>query len=1577
MLHRSYCSPKKALFNEDLCRKAERMHSVLSLCLFCFFARAEQPVLPTFEDKKTPLKLLGAVRKDFPQVFNENQNSGLDILELMQTQDALLKELRGNGEYLRLSAERPSYLTLNFETGGEVPAERQVDSSRFTKWKRHAQEVASQLPKNIPVSEAIEKYLSEAEEAGGRAQGYLTGLITTLPKERRGEVFKMPFPEKVKALANELPLDLKAAGFRAELYGITSPSFSREEALLQLGARWQANTIAKDLSTLSLIAAHGDPGATAAQFEENLKKLRPDSVKALLDHEQASSFWSPEGRSLQLANQVEKELKDLFEKNPSKESSSPKKSIRLEEAPAYAAIFRGCAGGDCSSTHNAYYPWSPAERIYYVFDEMGDLKGYVAGTVLDNSRKSAAEKRSLYIHTIAGRRISAEDTKLIVDGLYEARDRIGVKGLLFPTRSKRNSNINYAEINGQLEKILPADNKAVPISYIDSSTREVISKSEYTGMNYDEEKNNRTALEYSPGVSMDSRKVRTEIVETKLPLVELKDVDEAELLLAALDLSRSDKKDVASKILESIKGGKQKLNEIERAINNPEKRSLKGFYSKVISTFKKHGITPSKDYLERRRHFFDAGMLSASDAFSPANREATMRGVVRMLSDENVDHNRVFELIERSPRAFRESDVFQRYLEREIFTPDDDNERNSDAIRAAIEHGALRDFYSKLALWLGSSDSNITENVKELLQNEVHHIDASELRKVLQSSVPMSREARYRLWEMFDSHEDDTAARFLKKQASLLAKSNVPEEVIIASENLAAAREFWSGYGYDNSIEDKDVRAALIEKMSSSHPDVRRAALNLFKELGADASTMPTVLEFLKSGDPALRAVGYAAITAARARPNPVGRSFPDERATLERGLADPSDEVKEAVLEALTKIQGRPWIGPYLERHLKSSNEKLRLEAIRLLTSSGHALGKQTLDTLINLVKKGPSSESARIMDGLAKNHQSPALKEIFAELIDAENPPLVRQKAALFLEAHAKSLSKKVMERLVKALQIPHPEVQENILRALAKNSLTPIRGELLKMMQKGNLGIRQLAAKALSNDLENRTVNEEFQRLLDHESPVLREQAVKAYLNKDDLVSRSHLDKLITLLSDTDAAVAFSAAETLTTLKVDGEKRLAEIARRSKDSRLVMRALEALAKSKKNQSGLFFDLLMEHQDKDVLAQAGRFLLAKGNVTKKMEEAIFSRLKELSPGERLPLLQAVAKSGDQRLHELLWEEFQSSTFVGEVIDLFTESAKSLKTSPPPERQAALLEILNGQDVAKAAGAARLLKVWKYNDPKIVAHALSLLESTEADKISRGVTLIEGATELGSEAQRRIVQAYGKNGEYPQDYIEMLERKMKVMPEATAAIIERIMTNKDRRPIFEYQTLSGLGKMTPELDRIFAHGLSENVDNTTNSNVYNVLSGYRKLGPLTGAALLRKLGHGIFYRSTQNLLKKWTVEPGPLLHRALVDVLRNPLGRREAVLKMAAKWNIRNPRVHLAIADLLKDPVMGDMAYKALEYLRPDEDIVKERLAELSKLKSSGKRSKDLLLSLGNSRKKQKISDLTCLMNLGTAGQE
>ena len=318
------------------------------------------------------------------------------------------------------------------------------------------------------------------------------------------------------------------------------------------------------------------------------------------------------------------------------------KGIMLEQVPPEVGIFRGTVGGDCSSQLSFPYPNYPDEMVFFIYgpDQKNKaIKGYVTATLveLENGEKA------LYVITIAGKRVSSSDTKIIFMGLEQAKKQLGVNHIALPIKENIDSLINYSAIKNiylsQVEK-----SKKTNINYLHPEIRSIIEnyspKSEYNNGSYDYSSYNENAeiINYA----INPIKVNVEFFShNQIKQIDLSNFKFSKIFEFIKDLRISSTKNFNQviTILEEKntlkKGIIDNLFDVIDNSNVSAKLSVQTYKSLINNEFLKLSVDAS--FLDENPELLFPGIFNCSDWSSDENIIEAARLAIKIINNDNYE----------------------------------------------------------------------------------------------------------------------------------------------------------------------------------------------------------------------------------------------------------------------------------------------------------------------------------------------------------------------------------------------------------------------------------------------------------------------------------------------------------------------------------------------------------------------------------------------------------------------------------------------------------------------------------------------------------------------------------------------------------------------------------------------------------------------------------------------------------------------------------------------------------------------------------------------------------------------------
>jgi hypothetical protein len=635
----------------------------LFLFLFPTFLIAEQINFPKIETPKEAIEYLLRLQERVPNLLDERDNSGTNPITKSIAASQYARILETEEDYLSLLKSRKKEIDLFIENDrGEI----QIDPIAFKSFLDFLRE--SSPPSKNPLPK-------------GTAQGFLSGLASILPRDKRNSLFSQSADLQLQSLQRELPADLIKAGFRSENFGITQETLSPEDALKILAERKQFETgMVRELLKKVLPPAPLTPEKLAKTLSsEGWKKSREKLAKT--------------GKALGLQDTVIEDAAKLWRSSQTKKAAEEKpfQEIHLQEAAPWEALFRGCAGGDCSTSISYHYTFGPLERFFYVRDSEGALKGYVQGITVTVEGKSA-----FYVHTISGPRISPDDVAIIFDGLYNARAKLGVKEIALPSNTKER--LNYQEIADAFQEISQG-NERFSVILRDEKVREQMDYTSRTS--HDSVESHDKAVFFSPSSEKVALKTRVKKRDVTYPVDSI--INHTDILF----LARAPQARSIPKLNETL--SEMGIHETTHAafnqiLDNKEEKKASIYLADVKKLFSDMGIADSDAYLKKYETEILFGLMKSPDVLKSSHSEALLRKTLRVLKySEKIDRKTSAFLAKNSEKLWKRQDYRDaviKFLRRsndftysfvDIFGADPDSTFQKALAYIAMNEPALRD----------------------------------------------------------------------------------------------------------------------------------------------------------------------------------------------------------------------------------------------------------------------------------------------------------------------------------------------------------------------------------------------------------------------------------------------------------------------------------------------------------------------------------------------------------------------------------------------------------------------------------------------------------------------------------------------------------------------------------------------------------------------------------------------------------------------------------------------------------------------------------------------------------------------
>ena len=199
--------------------------------------------------------------------------------------------------------------------------------------------------------------------------------------------------------------------------------------------------------------------------EEYMYTMALEQIGKLLPKPLREDFMALSHHALR---EKEHELKTISFVSSSDDKVNAGEELTILEVHPDQGIFRGFVGNDCSTAYSFGFPYSPFERVYYVFDSDHKVLGYVSASVVE-----AEESPALFLHTIAGPEIDFVHADMILRAFLAAKSQLGVESVFLPEDYRIGENINFLPIDKIMREHVKGQ-KLVPLLWRDAHYRSEI-----------------------------------------------------------------------------------------------------------------------------------------------------------------------------------------------------------------------------------------------------------------------------------------------------------------------------------------------------------------------------------------------------------------------------------------------------------------------------------------------------------------------------------------------------------------------------------------------------------------------------------------------------------------------------------------------------------------------------------------------------------------------------------------------------------------------------------------------------------------------------------------------------------------------------------------------------------------------------------------------------------------------------------------------------------------------------------------------------------------------------------------------
>ncbi len=602
-------------------------------------AAAPGPRRVPLETDNDKLAFLLHAQRHVPGLFEEAATYDTDLFELLENQRTLSLSLRESQDYVASPRWSEPLLRIESSAKGELRiVTKRLNPATLAAWRLRLRETINAHATGV---EEHERQMMEAVRglyAGMRPfsiQGFVTGLINTLPAERRKALFKLPLAQKLAVLDREMPEDIVGRGFDPSQHGLEAAGLDKREALRLLRAEIERRKEFLDAAMPHMILQRHDgvipgPGYMMHQRAQEAGEAQLDwflDPQSLAERFRAmlGPLARKDKRTEEILAAIRQDAKRVADAQIATDATLSG-TVVLQEMPPDLAILYGFVGGNCATKYSSPYPNSPMERVFFVYDGKGRIKGYAAGTLLE-----AEGTRAFYAHTISGRDISSADVHLLLQGLQHSRKKLGVERIILPIKERLAALINFVPIRSVLESLIRGK-ASVRLEYLDKAVRERLDAKVDAKYPYDRADNNLFGVPYAPEAGIADRIAVTSTAAPPEPYKPAQ-VREEDALLFALDLQYIGKEANAERALAVTQTDSTAFKLLLKALANPLRLQVAQYLNLSVG-FHRQGVSRMLSVGELGRlkpYLLEAGWLQAPDAMSEPHAQASITRALRLL----------------------------------------------------------------------------------------------------------------------------------------------------------------------------------------------------------------------------------------------------------------------------------------------------------------------------------------------------------------------------------------------------------------------------------------------------------------------------------------------------------------------------------------------------------------------------------------------------------------------------------------------------------------------------------------------------------------------------------------------------------------------------------------------------------------------------------------------------------------------------------------------------------------------------------------------------------------------------------
>ena len=556
----------------------------------------------------------------------------VDYFDILEKQHQINSKLANDPRLAPYLFSRPDRVQIDFESreqGAVAAPVKNVDPLAVANFKNDLQRVNETIPNNQRTLEGLKNRISEVAKIGWdlKLARLLSDLTKLLPKPRQGEVFRMPFEQKVKVLISEVsPVAIAGLDEKSrKLLGIESPSdiAPRVTALLE---RDRALSSLYSLLVISIAKSKSDPGLADGTIHFDANTVAMEQL-AILGDKQKTFDLLKEVFTPGLANLGKDSLDDV--RAVFKDAVGPTvkaETHSLIEMPTRISWASSCLGSECSTKRMSAYVNLPTLRRFFVDYSAEDGRGFVEVQLVESEGK-----RYLLVNKIQGPRIGGD---LAVDALIAILQRtrdLGAEGIIVPTSEHWEIHTNFVEIRDRMRSLV-AGKPETRYTYLDNPLREALRPLVIDSQYYTQDTRYQGVI-----LTMEDLKSAHTVSSTikKAPEFKLHEtqISNGEAALNVFEIEETaGMTEVAQRMLHGLKISPEIYRSMKSVFLNDKRMSTSEYFESIANALRQTGYDVDATLVAKDRvSMLSPGLLRCPDAWSPKWQKKSLLAAYSLL----------------------------------------------------------------------------------------------------------------------------------------------------------------------------------------------------------------------------------------------------------------------------------------------------------------------------------------------------------------------------------------------------------------------------------------------------------------------------------------------------------------------------------------------------------------------------------------------------------------------------------------------------------------------------------------------------------------------------------------------------------------------------------------------------------------------------------------------------------------------------------------------------------------------------------------------------------------------------------